>query len=298
MPKFPLRKALSYRIPWSSFEIYPGRCQRSSRLQNLPRLCLLPDLHCQEPLQERRTGGRYRLRPLCFRLNNHRSVPVPFSLGTLPENQGGHQAAHLPRSAWLHTDIHKPDSWQCARRQYPRYYPIGKRFRDRHGSWIYRLCKTLYREPVPRFLRNSRQEQSAVHSSRFSESGQNAGPSCRSKNHPQREEIQRCIPGCPAPGVIRGPGYKQTFCLLDQYLHHSGQDRCRYLQAEMAGGTFFPLDTTASENQNFLWHIAQRRQNSDMDRCQYLSIGSHHEKTTPTTWQSPHNSSNFGGQHF
>jgi len=37
-------------------------------------------------------------------------VPVPFSLGAFPENQGCHQDAYLSRPAGLHTDIHMPNT--------------------------------------------------------------------------------------------------------------------------------------------------------------------------------------------
>ena len=59
-----------------------------------------------------------------------------------------------------------------------------------------------------------------------------------------------------------------------------------------------PLDQATSENQNLLRHIAQRRQNPDLDRRQHLSAGRHPKKASSSARQSPHNFANSGGQHF
>src|SRR5674476_1543777 len=85
MPELSSRETLSHRIPRSDFEIHNGRCRRDARLPNLSGLCLSSYLHCQKTLSERRTGDRSGLLSLRFRLNDHRSVPCPFSLGAFSQ---------------------------------------------------------------------------------------------------------------------------------------------------------------------------------------------------------------------
>src|SRR5208337_5216742 len=80
MSELSSREALSHRIPRSDFEIHNCRCRREARLPNLSGLCLSSNLHCQKTLSERRTGDRSGLFSLCFRLNDHRSVPFPLPL--------------------------------------------------------------------------------------------------------------------------------------------------------------------------------------------------------------------------
>src|SRR5665811_850286 len=266
MPELSSREALSYRVPRSDLKIYNGPCRRKTRLPNLSGLCLSSYLHCQKTLSERRTGDRSGLFSLRFRLNDHRSVPFPLPVGAFSQDQSRHQDAHITRSAGIHSDVYQPDYRQSTRCQRFGYSPLGKRFHHRNRSWIHRLFKALCTEPVSRFLRDSSQEQFSVPPPQFSESGQNAGASFRSKHFSHNQEIQSGLPGDSAPGVLRGPGHQEVFCLPDQYLYRFRHNSRRYLQAALAGGALLPLDQTTSENQNLLRYIAQRRQNPDMNR--------------------------------
>src|SRR5659263_212930 len=287
MPELSSRETLSYRVPRSDLKIYNGPCRRKTRLPNLSGLCLSSHFHYEKALSERRSGDRSGLLSLRFRLNDHRSVPFPFSLGAFSQDQSRHQDAHITRSAGIHSDIYQPDYRQSTRCQRVGYSPLGKRFRHRHRSWIRRLYEALYSESLSRFFRDSCQEQFSVPPPQFSESGQNAGASFRSTHCSHNQEIQSGLPGDSAPGVLRGSGHQEAFCLSDQYLYRFLHNRRRYLQAALAGGALLPLDQTTSENQNLLRNIAQRRQNPDLDRCQHLSVGCHPEEATSSARQPP-----------
>ena len=70
---------------------------------------------CQRALWSR--SERHRLRPRC---HHDRSVPVGVSLGAVPFDQGGDQAAYAARSARQYPFLHSYQRWQVARGQRAR----------------------------------------------------------------------------------------------------------------------------------------------------------------------------------
>src|SRR5690606_30993522 len=70
-----------YSIPRLTKHI--SRRQRKPRLANLRRLCPNSYLDCQRAVCQGRLRPHSGSRGLCTRLNHHRLVPVPISLGTI-----------------------------------------------------------------------------------------------------------------------------------------------------------------------------------------------------------------------
>ena len=98
--------------------VHAGRRQRIARLAHLVRPCHRVDTSRTQVLPgRRRAGRRVGQHGLCPGLQHRRPVPEPALLGTVPIDQGGHQAAHVARSARGHSSVHSYQRRQDVRRE-------------------------------------------------------------------------------------------------------------------------------------------------------------------------------------
>ena len=104
-------KTLSYGYSISHITEHISRRQRKSRLANLRRLRPNPYIHCQRSLRQGRLRHQSSSRSVRSRLNNYRFMPVSISLGTISQNQSGHQTSYITQLT----------------RQYSRVYPYFRR---------------------------------------------------------------------------------------------------------------------------------------------------------------------------
>src|SRR5712691_1192827 len=95
------------RIPRQGSALDVGRCERSSRLANLRRLCAGFDRHGSAALRARSDRRRSGSDSICVGLHDHRLVPRFISVGEVSQTQSRRQDAHLVGPAW----------------QYPHVYP-------------------------------------------------------------------------------------------------------------------------------------------------------------------------------
>ena len=129
--------------------------QRSARLADLRGLRAASDWHGAGALRRREVAGPRRIgHGLRSRFIDNRSVPVRFSLGSVPVNQGRHQAAHAARSSRQHSLVHPHQQRQDARCQSSRSSSARARCVLRHGSRLSgfrasgpaRRCWKLFRD--------------------------------------------------------------------------------------------------------------------------------------------------------
>jgi hypothetical protein len=83
---------------------------------------------------------------------------------------------------------------------------------------------------------------------------------------------------------------QQNSCVSDQQLSPAGHHDCQPLSLPMAGGVVFQVDQTAPQNQSFLWHHRECRQDSDLDRHLSLCSRGDREEDLESGPKSLHNS--------
>ena len=157
------RPALQALSPGDSLDgraQHAGQCQRGARLAHLRRLRAEPDRHRAAAVCRRAVRGRFEGDGLRPGHDHHRSVPVGVSVGAVPLDQGGGQAAHAARSARQHPDLHPHQRRQAARGQHPRSAAARARRVLHHGSRLPRLRAAVPLPPSRQLLRHPRQVES------------------------------------------------------------------------------------------------------------------------------------------
>jgi len=94
--QFASQEIIPYGTVKSGRSFHSGRLQRESRLSHLPRFRLLPHSHRHQTLSRREAVSGHRKRTLRPGLNNHRPVPLIFSVGQVQKDKGGHQPSYPP----------------------------------------------------------------------------------------------------------------------------------------------------------------------------------------------------------
>src|SRR5438309_7610963 len=82
------RQAIPHGFPRQGCPLHSGRRQRESRLEDLRRLRTSLDRHREATLRPRSNRRRTRPEPVRFGFDHHRFVPVPVSVGQIPQAQG------------------------------------------------------------------------------------------------------------------------------------------------------------------------------------------------------------------
>jgi len=272
--------------PNSSF--HPGRCQRKTRLPHLPRFCLYSYPPSYRTLPGRRIARQYCSRTLCPRFNHHRPVPLPLSLGTLPESQSRHQASYLTRPPGFHPHIYCGYRRKNSRCQPHGCCPHTSPCRPSHGPWIPRLRTPLPHPSDPRLLCHPRQNQSQVPENLIPAHRQKHRSPVRPDHCPDRKSLQNRLSRTAAPGTILRLRAEQKTLLSDQQLLSQRQHGSRHLPLPLASRTILQMDQGTPPNQSFLRHLTKRSQNPNLDRHQCLSLGSNHKKAIESFFQSTH----------
>src|SRR4030065_400461 len=85
-------------------------------------------------------------------------------------------------------------------------------------------------------------------------------------------------------------------CVSDQPVHRLSEDRCRYLQAKVKGGTVLQMDKGASADQVLLRHFGQRRDDPGLGGHHRLPSRRHCKETPEIATKSPYATSNRGSE--
>ena len=136
--------ALSYGHQKSCVAQQSISCQRNQRLAHLCRFC--PDTYStsKSPVCQRYSGLGYGLNGLCSRLNNHRLMYEPVSLGALPNNQKRYQSTYAYDSARQHPGIYSYNQRQGTRCQDPGFAHAPARCFLHHGPCLSGLSTLIH----------------------------------------------------------------------------------------------------------------------------------------------------------
>ena len=286
-------KTLSHGHSWQYLKEHARRRQRNTRLENICRLRSNSHSYSPSTICQRRLRGRSQRNCLRSRRYHYRSLSLHVSVGQISKKQRRRQTSYSFRSSWLYSNIHQYQRWegsrrQCSRRAYPGTWSFLH-----HGQRLSRFRKALSSSPVSLFLRHPGKIQPRFQKNLFSSCRQINRPQMRSNNKTHGLLHIPTLPGVSPPHQILRQRNRQSFYIFNEQFPPASIYDHQALQMSMASRTLLQMDQTTSENQSFLWHVRERRQNTNMDRCKHICSRGHHQETAKNKSESLHNSTDF-----
>ncbi len=277
----------------NSSKVESRRRQRTAGLAHICRYCPCVNPRGTNTLQQRAIRHRSAAIRVCTGCHNYRPVPIDVSVGDFPHEQSSNQTTYAFGSARQHSHIHLYLRWFCARCEYSRYDSNRARSILHNGQRISGLRQTPRHITGSRFLCDSLKIKSQMSKNLFSSDRSCNRTPVRSNNY--------------ADGVLFAQGlskqteaYQILRCRNRQHSGFSNQqflsfctDHCTALSLPMAGGTFLQVDQAKPAHQEFLWHIGECCQNSNLDRCLSIRRGCHTQKKAEYPSKSLHDSTNI-----
>lgn len=273
--------------------IKPCRRKRAAGLAHICRPCSFIDRHSTNTLQQGTIRNRFAGNCICSGRHYHRSVSLSIPLGYLSSNQGSHQNAYASGSAGKHSNVYSYLGRNHARCEHPRCTPNRARCFLCNGSSVSGLCQTPFHVTGRRFLCDSHKIQFPMPKNLFSSYRPLNRPSVRSDYHADRILFAQKIPKQTATRQILRYRDQQNLGISDQQFLSSGTHYHSVVSLPMAGGTLLQVDQAKPTHKKFLWHLGERSQNPNLDRCISIRPGHHTQKTTQYTSKSLHNSTNI-----
>lgn len=108
-------------------------------------------------------------------------------------------------------------------------------------------------------------DQSQMPAGLFPSGGQGNRPTLRSIGTTHRLLSSQGLSGQTASGEVSRRRERPNLGISDQQFYVTGLDHCRTVSLPLAGGTLLPLDQAEPADQNFLWHLGERSQGSNLD---------------------------------
>ena len=292
------KQTLSYGYLWQCISQHIGQRQQGKGLADLCRFCSLPDSEGTSTVSRRRLRRRTRTNRLRTGCNDHRPMLVSISMGPFSTGQSSGKTTHALGSARQYSNVHSHKRWQAARCQYTGLSYIGTRSFLHNGSRISRLCPTTHDESKQSFFCDPGQMQSQISQTIFPSGRSLNGDYIRSKRHAHRLLFCLSLSGEAPPDQISRCRYGQDSYLSDQQLLHASIDHCTTVSLPVAGRTFFQMDQTEPQNQEFLRNKRQRREDSGMDRSIHICSGGDYKKAAQVDCKSLYNFTNFERDYF
>src|SRR5258705_919593 len=263
-----------------------GQRQRDSGLAHLLRLRSESDRNGTTALRQRTFWSRAERHRLRSGRHHHRSVPLGFSLGAVPFDQGRYQAAYFAGLERQYPFFHSYQRWEVARDQRARRVDYRAWGFLRDGSRLHRFRAFGATERGRQLLCHSCQVQSQSPAPLLPQSRQIDGADLRPNRDAHRLLLAprfRCT--AQTSQVQRSREWK-NFGLSDQQLRIAGADHYPALPLSLADRVVFQVDQAASSYQGLLWHHRERSQNSNLDRRLCLRPDCHRQKTAQRIGQS------------
>jgi len=251
----PERQIVSCRNPWGNRQKHACRRQREQELENLRGLRSSPYQTGTEAVFGREHRDRFCSNRVCLGLDDHRPLPLPFSLGKIPSDQRRNQAPYIVGFEGKHSKRRHCNTRKASRCEYPGSTGLRPWRVLRHGSRVSGLPKTLRDTSILRFLRNQSQAQLPTEKAKFELSGSNHRSAMRPSRGACRIQLSERISRCTEENKICGSGYKKAIFVPDQQFQPSRHLNCASIQIEMASGVVLQVDQAASPNKGILWNL-------------------------------------------
>jgi len=289
LPPGPEQQTLSHGHPQQCFPQHLGGSERDAGLAHLRRF-RPSSRHRQETLPEGTVGSGTEKRGLCPGCNDDRSMPVHFSLGTLP---GSRPTSYPAGPAGQYPELHPHLRWKTPRGQRSGHHSYGSRRFLHNGSRLHGFHQTLCCCPSRRFLRDPSKVQSQKSQALFPSSGQSHRGCVRTIHPTDRFKVSRGVSRQTSPGEILRCRNQQTSGVSDQQLSVACHHHRPTLQTTMASRAFLQMDQAAPAHQKFFRHFGERGENTNLDCCFRLSDRGDYQETAESPGKSVHNITGF-----
>ena len=143
LPESDAAETLSLRYTRECFTQYLGKCERTSRLENLRRLRTNSNKQSPNALRQRRLRYSTKSRSLCSGFNHHRFMFVTIPMGKISQTQSCSQGTHANEPKRLYTLFYPRYRRKSPRCQYSRRPDLRAWCNLHNGSWLLRLCSSL-----------------------------------------------------------------------------------------------------------------------------------------------------------
>ena len=267
-------KTLSLRNSRKSFTQHFGKGKRKSRLANICRVCSSFDKQSSKALRQRGLWSPTKANNLRSGFNHHRFMSFSVSMGKISQAQSRSQGTHADGLKRLYTHIYPHYRRESPRCKYPRRTDFRVWCNLHNGSWLPRLCSSLYLYSKPFIFCYQSQKQFRLPPSLLSQGRQNYWPTMRPNDNAQR---LLCIAGlscCSSSNRLLRCRDKQKIRIFNEQLYSASSYNRSALQMPLADRNLFQMDQAISANQNVFWHYRKRRQDPNMDCHQRLRFGS------------------------
>jgi len=172
-------ETLPLRHTRECFTQYIGKCERTSKLENLRRLRTGFDRQSSNTLCKRRLRHPTESRSLCTGFNNNRFMSFTVSMGKISQAQSRSQGTHADGLKGLYTHVYPHYRRKSPRCQYSRRPDFRAGRHLHHGSRLPRLRSPLYVHSKPFNIYYKSQKQFRLPSLLLPQSRQNHRPSMR-----------------------------------------------------------------------------------------------------------------------
>ena len=257
------KQTVSHEHPRKSITQYSVECQQSARMAHLCRSCNDFDPQGTRTLYQRFLRNRSGQHGLCPGFNNHRFVPVSFSMGTFSKEQGRYQTSYAPGSARTNPLIYQYYRRKCRGCKRLGHPDLRSRFFLYHGPRVHRFQKTLQNASAVGIFCDTRQVQHQMPQTVLAAGRQINWPALRS-NDCSDAIVRRLSGKTPSRKILRR-GERFTVDVFNQQFFNRCLDYRSALKMPLESGTVFQMDQTAPADQSILWHIRERRKNSSLD---------------------------------
>jgi len=280
LPKSNATKTLPLRHSWKSFTHHFGEGKRKSRLANICRVRSRFDKQSSKTLRQRRLWPPTKASNLRSGFNNHRFMSFTISMGKISQTQSRGKSAHANGLKRLYTHFYPHYRRKSPRCKYPRRIDFRAWCNLHNGSWLSRLCSSLYLYSKPFNFCYKSQKQFRLPSSLLSQGRQNYWPTMRPNDNAQR---LLCIAGlscCSSSNRLLRHRDKQKVRIFNKQLCSASFDYCSALQVSLVDRNLLQMDQAIPAYQNIFRHYRERGEDSNLDCHQRLRSGSDYQEGT------------------
>ena len=273
-------ETLPLRNTRECFTQHIGKCERTSRLENLCRLRTDFDRQSPNTLRQRRLRHSVGPRSLRPGFNHHRFMSFTVSMGKISQAQSCGQNSHADGLKRLYTHVYPHYRRKSPRCQYPRRTDFGAGGHLHYGSWLPRLRSSLYLHSKSLHVYHQGQKQFRLSPSLLSQSRQGYWFAMRSNDNAQWLLHIAGLSRCSSSNRLFRHRDKQEVHLSNKQLWTASFDNRSALQVPLADRNIFQMDQTIPANQDVLRNFRECREDSNLDSHQHLRFGRNRQERT------------------
>ena len=280
LPASNAAKTLPLRHSRKYFTQHVSKRKRTSRLENICRLCWTVDKQSSKTLCQRRLRDSTEPRGLCSGFNHHRFMSFAISMGEISQTQSRGKGTHANGLKRLYTIVYPHYRRESPRCKYPRRTDFRTGCNLYNGSWLPRLHSSLYIHSKPFNFHYKGQKQFRLQPHLLSHSRQDNRPSMRPDDTAQRFLRLAGLSCRASSNRLLQYRDESEVRIFNEQFHTASFNNCTALQVPMANRNLLQMDQAIPANQNIFWHHRECGEDSNLDCHQHLCFGGDCQKGT------------------